>query len=985
MKLAIGLVLALLLGTTTACSTNGSARPSETMWQLIERSADAKGQVSAQTALQAFAYLFGPLPGVNMPSAQPDPPGFKVSGSGPIRWVLNRWPELTDEQKLAVADALTPPKEDPPKLRSAPSPKDSANAVIGREVADLILDIGIRLGGATISAPTFTLVDKEEPGARAWTNVLADGEWIFPFTRDKFLPKGGPTKRCDMYFPPSIWQATTSSVPANIRQSIVHELMHCFQGFSYSDASVYRAAGQWLNDGGAEWAGIDIAGVSDQPPPNNWTGYLNARGPLFARTYNAVGWWFHIQHVGHDPWKNLPAVWRGDQTGQEAYVTLGGAADDVYDTWASSLLRIPSFGDAWEVHGKDVPAYATPHETLIARLDDIEVAPVDARVAEIVPVPDAGEIVRISAAYPVRFHDNLRFEDVHFTEADYCVGEKCVCPKDTEREGERIQQVSAPLWLAVPGGESGNNAVVDTITLEEYCKKKPPERRKPKKQPQADWAPAHGKANNRHGPRDDSPAPQGKKSGTAGDPHLTSLDGRTFDFQAAGEFTLVRADGGDLEVQARQEPVRFGDRESDKLTMNTAIAASVAGDRVTFTPRQDRPEVRVNGRPSGEQTLPRGGKLTSVESGYELRWPDGTGLWVLSGSAESLNALIEPAPSRKGKLHGMLGPFEGNADSTAMTERGGRRYDKPNRDELYKKIGESWRIRQSDSLFDYRSGESTDTFTRRELPAKELTLADLSAAQRAVGERACAGVSAELHDQCVFDVAASGNDKFAVGYRTMDKLTTVGGGTLSLDRKVGPLRLEAGQQQTFTYTTDADALYFATDADCTKATSATVSWRVIAPDGSETLQVPMCADAGRRTTGKSGTWRVNVWVPPGADQGGLLALHVETAGELRKLPARLPSTVDNGTLRGAGAEDRHQFTASAGDKVTITAKRPCDDDGALYWGLESPDGNVITLRTRACQNLGQQTIPTAGTWSVVIFNRTSDEGPHRYAFSITRP
>jgi hypothetical protein len=226
----------------------------------------------------------------------------------------------------------------------------------------------------------------------------------------------------------------------------------------------------------------------------------------------------------------------------------------------------------------------------------------------------------------------------------------------------------------------------------------------------------------------------------------------------------------------------------------------------------------------------------------------------------------------------------------------------------------------------------------------------------------------------------SGNDRFAAGYRALEKLD---GGTLSLNRPLGPTRIEAGQQRSFSLSSDAGALYFASDADCTKATSATVWWRVTAPDGTDTLQVPMCADAGRRTTAKPGTWRVDVWVPPGSDQGGLLALHVEPAGDLRTFD--LPSTVDNGVLAGAGAEDRYHFTASAGDKITVTAKSPCDDDRALYWGVEGPDGQVITLRTRACENLGQQTIPTAGTWSVVIVNRTSDEGPHHYAFAATRP
>ncbi|GAB3894014.1 hypothetical protein GCM10029964_071690 [Kibdelosporangium lantanae] len=118
-------------------------------------------------------------------------------------------------------------------------------------------------------------------------------------------------------------------------------------------------------------------------------------------------------------------------------------------------------------------------------------------------------------------------------------------------------------------------------------------------------------------------------------------------------------------------------------------------------------------------------------------------------------------------------------------------------------------------------------------------------------------------------------------------------------------------------------------------------------------------------------------VAPGTDQGGLSALHVAAAGPLRTFDVALPKTVD-GTIQGAGAEDRYRFAATAGQKVTLTAKGPC----ALEWGLESPDGNRVTLKARACDSLGQQTIPTAGTWAVTVYNRTKDESPHAYAFTV---
>jgi hypothetical protein len=63
---------------------------------------------------------------------------------------------------------------------------------------------------------------------------------------------------------------------------------------------------------------------------------------------------------------------------------------------------------------------------------------------------------------------------------------------------------------------------------------------------------------------------------TWGDPHLVTLNGFHYNFQAAGEFTLVRSDDGSLDVQVRQQPQLA---LSDQVAFNTAVAMLVAGTR----------------------------------------------------------------------------------------------------------------------------------------------------------------------------------------------------------------------------------------------------------------------------------------------------------------------------------------------------------------------------------------------------------------------
>ena len=75
-----------------------------------------------------------------------------------------------------------------------------------------------------------------------------------------------------------------------------------------------------------------------------------------------------------------------------------------------------------------------------------------------------------------------------------------------------------------------------------------------------------------------------------GDPHLQTVDGTHYDFQSAGEFTLLRGEG--LEIQTRQTPVQtehpLGPNEhtglSSCVSINTATAIRVGPHRISFQP-----------------------------------------------------------------------------------------------------------------------------------------------------------------------------------------------------------------------------------------------------------------------------------------------------------------------------------------------------------------------------------------------------------------
>ena len=125
-----------------------------------------------------------------------------------------------------------------------------------------------------------------------------------------------------------------------------------------------------------------------------------------------------------------------------------------------------------------------------------------------------------------------------------------------------------------------------------------------------------------------SPQPKGGANPCAdgcgesvGDPHLQTLDGQEYDFQAAGEFTLLRSPDGSMEMQARQVPYpNIAD-----VSINTALAWLVAGHRVALYANEDGYSLTVDHAPveadTGTMDLGSGAAVTAMAEGVEVAFP----------------------------------------------------------------------------------------------------------------------------------------------------------------------------------------------------------------------------------------------------------------------------------------------------------------------------------------------------------------------------
>jgi hypothetical protein len=105
---------------------------------------------------------------------------------------------------------------------------------------------------------------------------------------------------------------------------------------------------------------------------------------------------------------------------------------------------------------------------------------------------------------------------------------------------------------------------------------------------------------------------------------------------------------------------------------------------------------------------------------------------------------------------------------------------------LYQKFADSWRVTAANSLFAYAAGTSTATFTDKDWPAekppcklkKEFQVPGVQVFKGMPVEKArgvCAAVTMkDLHENCVFDVATTGDPIFAEGYLLAQELRLYG-------------------------------------------------------------------------------------------------------------------------------------------------------------------------------------------------------------------
>jgi hypothetical protein len=224
------------------------------------------------------------------------------------------------------------------------------------------------------------------------------------------------------------------------------------------------------------------------------------------------------------------------------------------------------------------------------------------------------------------------------------------------------------------------------------------------------------------------------KGDTYNDPRIVTIDKQYHDFQAAGEFTLIESTTGDLKIQVRQQPVDNNPRSN--VSDNTAVATVLGGKRIGIYKDQG---LLIDGQPiqiANNNSLVVGdGRIYREGNIYTVVYPNGEQLVAKVVGTTRVNVNVYLTEERQGKVKGLLGNFNNNPKDD-LEKRDGTVIPEPvSQQQLYGEYTDSWRVNQSESLFDYKPGENTNTFTLQNYPRQKVKISDLNPADVAKAEQ----------------------------------------------------------------------------------------------------------------------------------------------------------------------------------------------------------------------------------------------------------
>lgn len=268
-------------------------------------------------------------------------------------------------------------------------------------------------------------------------------------------------------------------------------------------------------------------------------------------------------------------------------------------------------------------------------------------------------------------------------------------------------------------------------------------------------------------PKCDPPSPDPTTPTTGGsfaEPHLITIDGQYYDFQAAGDFLLSETLDGEVSIHTRQSP--FGPTAS----INTAIGVRIGEIVIRYDTRDPRWQASKGGESVPFELL-LDGSVDDVSvklDGQEKLLVAKPGVFAVQVNA-STRVRIDAYVAYLGQqtTRGLLGNSDGDPTNDVVVPA-----DTESRAWINTEFADRWRLNDENSLLPYGPGETVADFTIRPHPTERTQLSQ-NAIEAATKTCRDAAVPESQMAICIHDVALTGDTRFAEGLIDFDRADVV--------------------------------------------------------------------------------------------------------------------------------------------------------------------------------------------------------------------
>ena len=291
--------------------------------------------------------------------------------------------------------------------------------------------VGLNHGGAitlAASAPMRPIADAARPGHRKWVRQ-----------RPRSLG-GSDSQMHTCVIGISIHLSVSPPLVRTVQ--LAHEILHCYQWDMLTFERMINLP-DWIKEGTAQFVGEDYGGAGSTVNDAYWQQYLTVETSLYDRSYDAMGFFFHLKERGADPYPIIRmAILRGQSSSDVLRRIRTSAGDRVFSTWPTSLARRNDLGAEWNISVPGVGRYQRrPTRAAVSRGTPFAIGtdPAEQKLIDLSFPHQQVLRLEIRGYGGLRWNHEARTGRTQFFAGSlsgrYCVRGTCRCPDGSLPEG----------------------------------------------------------------------------------------------------------------------------------------------------------------------------------------------------------------------------------------------------------------------------------------------------------------------------------------------------------------------------------------------------------------------------------------------------------------------------------------------------------------------------------------------------------------------